>query len=50
MPMKQGMEDPARVIIDGAAAKALGVEVAVVTGWRERLSKEPTITNQAVPE
>ena len=50
LPMKQSMEDPARVIIDDAAAKALGVEVAVVADWRERLSKEPTITNRTAPE
>ncbi len=50
LPMKQSMEDPARVIIDDAAAKALGVEVAVVADWRERLSREPTITNRAAPE
>ena len=50
LPMKQGMEDPARAIIDAAAAKALGVEEAVVTDWKERLSREPTITNRTAPK
>ena len=43
LPMGQAVEDPARAIIDGAAAKVLNVDPEVLVGWRERLSREPTI-------
>ena len=35
--------DLARAIIDEAAAKVLDIDPNVLAGWRERLSKEPTI-------
>ena len=45
LPMSH-VDDPARVVIDNAAAKALNLKPEVLAGWRERLSKEPTISNQ----
>ncbi len=39
-------EDPARKILDHAAANALGVDPAITDQWREWLSQEPTITNR----
>ena len=50
LPMKQAMEDPARTIIDAAAAKVLGLEEEIVADWRLRLSREPTVTNRPAPE
>ena len=50
LPMKQAMEDPAREIIDAAAAEVLGVGEAVVADWRLRMSREPTVTNRPAPE
>ena len=45
LPMRQAMEDPARAIIDGAAAKVLNTNPEVLAGWRGILSREPTINN-----
>ncbi|MBI1657210.1 MAG: DEAD/DEAH box helicase family protein [Thaumarchaeota archaeon] len=44
MPMKHA-DDPARVIIDSAAASVLKVDSDILAGWREMLSREPTISN-----
>ena len=41
--MGQAIEDPARAIIDEAAAHALKTDPKVLAGWRERLSCEPTM-------
>ena len=43
LPMGQAVEDPARAIIDEAAAKVLNMDPKVLAGWRERLSCEPTV-------
>ena len=43
LPMGQAIEDPARAIIDKAAAKVLNMDPKVLAGWRERLSCEPTM-------
>ena len=43
LPMGQAVEDPARAIIDEAAAHALKMDPKVLAGWRERLSCEPTV-------
>ena len=45
-PLKNAVEDPARAVIDDAAAKVLSIDPQVIAGWRERLAKEPTITNK----
>ncbi len=45
-PMSRAPEDPARRIIDAAAARVLGVDESVVHDWARRLSLEPTITNR----
>ena len=45
MPMKH-VDDPARAIIDEAAAKALDLGPEVLAGWRGRLGRESTINNQ----
>ena len=39
-------EDPARKILDHAAAKSIGADPAVTDQWRAWLSQEPTITNK----
>lgn len=43
LPMVQAVEDPARAIIDVAAAKVLDVSPKVLGKWRYLLSHEPTI-------
>ena len=39
-------EDPARKILDHAAAKSIGIDPATTDQWRQWLSQEPTITNK----
>ena len=39
-------EDPARKILDRAAAESIGIDPAITDQWREWLSQEPTITNK----
>ncbi len=39
-------EDPARKILDHAAAESIGIDPAITDQWREWLSQEPTITNK----
>ena len=46
MPMKRAREDTTRAVIDEAAAKVLYVDPNVLAGWRERLSREPTISHR----
>ncbi len=38
--------DPARAILDHAAALVIGINPATTDQWREWLSQEPTITNK----
>ena len=38
--------DPARKILDHAAAQSIGIDPAITDQWREWLSGEPTITNK----
>ena len=45
LPLGRAAEDPARAVIDGAAAKVLDVNPDILAGWREMLSREPTINN-----
>ena len=39
-------QDPARKILDHAAAESIGIDPAITDQWREWLSQEPTITNK----
>ena len=39
-------EDPARKILDHAAAKSIGIDPATTDQWRQWLSQEPTITGK----
>ncbi len=39
-------QDPARKILDHAAAESIGIDPALTDQWREWLSQEPTITNK----
>ncbi len=48
LPMSRGHEDPARRIIDAAAAHVLGIDESVVHDWSRRLGREPTITNHPI--
>ena len=48
LPLKQGTICEARLIIDQAAALALGISEEQVAEWRHMLSEEPTISNRAV--
>ena len=43
LPMRQATECAVREIIDEAAAKAIGVDPAVIADWRTRLAREPTV-------
>ena len=45
-PMRFGATDEVRIAIDAAAAGAAGLDNALVTEWREKLAREPTITGQ----
>ncbi len=45
LPLGRAAEDPMRAVIDGAAAKVLGVKPDVLADWRGQLSREPTIRN-----
>ena len=45
LPMGRAVEDPARAIIDEAAAKVLNRDPKILASWRERLRCEPTIQN-----
>ncbi len=45
LPLNRAIEDPVRAVIDNAAAKVLGMDPAVLTDWRRRLSREPSISN-----
>ena len=49
LPMRRADECPVRRTIDEAAAIALGVSNDFVAVWREKLSREPTVTNQRAP-
>lgn len=44
MPMKHA-DDLARAVIDAAAAKVLDMNPDTLAGWRQMLSREPTISN-----
>ena len=48
LALKHATEDPARVIIDEAAARALDIDPKIIAGWREKLALEPTISNKRV--
>ena len=45
-PWREAANDELRIAIDTAAASAAGIDIALVTEWRERLALEPTITGQ----
>ena len=47
-PWKEAASDPVRAILDEAAAKTIGLDPEQVKDWRERLAKEPTISNERV--
>ena len=46
LPMRQAETCIARQVIDRAAAKACGLDPALLADWRRRLASEPTITNR----
>ena len=46
LPMRQAETCLARQVIDRAAAKACGLDPALLADWRRRLASEPTITNR----
>ena len=46
LPLKNAAEDPARAVIDEAAAKVLNIDPKVIADWSERLAREPTISNK----
>ncbi len=48
LPLKQATVCPVRKMIDDAAAIVLGIEPEVIECWRERLNREPTISNKSV--
>ena len=50
LPLKDGVEDSTRIIIDKAAAVVLGINPKIIAGWRERLALEPTINNRHVEQ
>ena len=50
LPMRQAESCLARQVIDRAAAKACGLDPALLADWRRRLSAEPTITNRRVTD
>ena len=46
LEMRFGETDPVRIAIDAAAARACGLSKETIAIWREKLSREPTVTNQ----
>lgn len=48
-PMRRANDCQARLIIDKAAAKALGESDKRLADWRRRLAAEPTVSNQMAP-
>ena len=44
--LRKCAEDPARKILDHAAAKSIGIDPETTDQWRKWLSQEPTITNK----
>ncbi len=49
LPMRQAEECEARRIIDQAAALALGTDEDQLAEWRQKLAREPTISNEPAP-
>jgi len=43
LPMGRQAEDPARAVLDDAAAEICGVSPPTVRDWRKRLAREPTV-------
>ena len=43
LPMVRQAEDPARLILDEAAAKVSGIPADTLHDWRARLAREPTV-------
>lgn len=50
LPLYQAANDPVREMLDTAAAKVLDVNPDILANWRERLCREPTISNKRYPE
>ena len=46
-PLAHADADPVRREIDDVVAEAYGISSDVLADWRERLAKEPTVTNQS---
>ena len=46
-PLAHADTDPVRREIDDVVAEAYGISSDVLADWRERLAKEPTVTNQS---
>ena len=46
-PWANADADPVRREIDDAVADVYGISAGVLADWRERLAKEPTVTNQS---
>ena len=46
-PWAQADTDPVRREIDEAVAEAYGISAGVLSDWRERLAKEPTVGNRS---
>ncbi|MCY3930450.1 MAG: DEAD/DEAH box helicase family protein [Acidobacteria bacterium] len=47
LPTRQAEDCAARMIIDAAAALALDLEESQIAEWRRKLSREPTVSNEA---
>ena len=46
LPMQHAEECEGRLVIDEAAAQALGIDPDTLTDWCRQLAAEPTITNR----
>ena len=50
LEMRFGTSDNVRIAIDSAAARVSGINTRLVAEWREKLSREPTVTGQRATE
>ena len=48
-PLPEMTDCPTRAVLDEAAAQCLRIDGRRVAGWRQRIAREPTVTNQSRP-
>ncbi len=49
-PWKNSSDDEMRDCLDHAASETTGIDIATIRDWRMRISREPTVSNEAATE